>query len=34
MQTVTFEMDEQWGSTVHHRELCPISWVGTRWKTV
>ena len=26
---VTFGMDKQWGPTVQHRELCPISWVRT-----
>ena len=29
LQTVTFRMDKQWGPTVQHRELCPVSWVGT-----
>ena len=26
MQTISFRMDKQWGSTVEHRELYPISW--------
>ena len=27
MQTFTLGIDKQWGPTVQHRELCPISWV-------
>ena len=29
MQTIMFGMEKQWGSTVQHRELCPVSWVRT-----
>ena len=29
MQTVTFGMNKQWGPTVQHRKLCPVSWVRT-----
>ena len=34
MQTVTFGMDKQWGPTVYHRELYPVSCVKTWWKIV
>ena len=34
MQTITFGMDKQWGRTVQHRELYPISWVRIWWKIV
>ena len=29
MQTITFGMDTQYGPTVQHEKLCPISWVRT-----
>ena len=34
MQTIPFRMDKQWGPTVQHRELDPISWDRTWWKIV
>ena len=34
MQTITFRMDKQWGPTVQHRDLCPVSWGRTRWNMV
>ena len=33
MQTRTLRMDKQWDATGQPRELCPASWVRTRWKT-
>jgi len=33
MQKITFRMDKQWGPTIQHRELCPISWERSWWKT-
>ena len=34
MQTITFRMDKQWGLTVQHRELYPVSWDRPWEKTV
>ena len=34
MPIITFRMDKQWGPSVQHRELCPISWGKTCWKIV
>ena len=28
----TFRMNKQWGPTVQHRELCPVTWGRTWWK--
>ena len=32
MQTITFRIDQQWGPTVQHGELCPVSRIRTWWK--
>ena len=32
VQTITFRKGKQWGATVQHRELCPISWGQNRMK--
>ena len=34
VQTITFRMGKQWGPTVQHRELYPVSWERPRWKLV
>ena len=34
MQTIPFRMENQWGPTVQHRELYPITRDRTCWKTV
>ena len=31
---LTFRMDRQWGPTLQHRELYPVSWDGSWWKIV
>ena len=34
MQTMTFRMNKQWGPTIQHRELYPISWERLWWKII
>ena len=29
--SITFRMGKQWGPTVQHRKLCPVSWNRTLW---
>ena len=34
MQTTAYRMDKQWGPTLLHRQLYPISWDRLWWKVI